>query len=128
MATAPAPATISTAWRSGSRKDTVASVNSSSPASSTSPTGRMALSCQLKRMEPNRMSSRCDEPRDDEPVENTGSLPPGTAKFDADWGGLSIGMQSGQQVGHAKESEHHHGKAGDGEVSGATATPSARDA
>src|SRR5450756_646702 len=72
MATAPDPATISTAWRSGSRKDTVARMKSSSPASSTNPTGKTALSCQLTRTELNPTSSTCDEPAD-----IVGALPPG---------------------------------------------------
>src|ERR1700692_204438 len=57
MTTAPAPATISTAWRSGSWRDSVARVKSNSPASNTKPTGKIALSCQLTRTEDSRKFS-----------------------------------------------------------------------
>ena len=46
MATAPPPATSSTMCRSGSRHDTVASMNNSRPFSSTNAIGRTALICQ----------------------------------------------------------------------------------
>jgi hypothetical protein len=49
MATAPAPATSRTVWRSGSRHDTVASRNSSIPPSKTQAIGTSALISQLMR-------------------------------------------------------------------------------
>src|SRR5208282_398602 len=134
MATANAPAPISTVWRTGSRKDTVATRNSSSPANSTNTTGTSALSCQLKRRELNSRSSVCDEPADDEPADIVRSLPPtvvGTVSakvtFAADGVGLGISVQSRQQVSHSEESEHHYCKAKNGKVSSSTSPPSASD-
>jgi hypothetical protein len=53
-----------TAWRCGSRKDTVARVKSSSPANKTNPIGKIALSCQLTRTELKGDSSFCDDSAD----------------------------------------------------------------
>src|SRR5208282_3920941 len=90
MATATAPAPISTVWRTGSRKDTVATRNSRSPAKSTNTTGNSALSCQLKRTELSSKSSTCDEPADadaadnepadEEPTDIVRSLPAGRCR------------------------------------------------
>src|SRR5580700_10600193 len=124
MATAPAPATIRTAWRSGSRRDTVARVKRSNPASRTKPTGRIALSCQLTRTELRWNSSAVSWARGAAPA----AAFVGSEFTGADCRRLSIGVHPGEQVSYAEEGEHHHGESQDGEVGSAPASPSARDA
>src|SRR5579872_42420 len=113
-------------------------MKSSSPASRTNPTGSIALSCQLTCTELNPKSSTCE--RSAGIVR--GLLPGASERWRAAAPGwivsagapiasasdcvrLSIGVQSGQQVGHTEKCEHHYGKAQDGEVCGTAPTPSA---
>src|SRR5579862_8607372 len=106
MATAIAPATISSVWRSGSRNEIVARVKNSNPASNTRPTGNMALSCQLTRIVVRRNSS------DAAPA---GSVE-GRADLVSDEMRLGISMHSRQKIGHSKECEHYNGESQDREV------------
>src|SRR5215469_14638978 len=146
MATAPAPATSRTMWRSGSRQESVASRNSSIPPSSTHAIGTSALISQLIRSQGRSGSPLCrapTSPSDDvlsagsptSPVLNelfraragfTGSsgsrFRPG---FVICFAALSIRVQSVQQVRYSEEGEHNHPESQDCEVCGPAATPAA---
>src|SRR5208283_2517794 len=136
IATAPAPATIRTACRSGSRKDTVARVKRINPARSTKPTGRIAFSCQFMRTELARDSSPSDEKTSAPPLPDSLEGRTGVAVVSAVpaidfaencvW--LGIRVKSRKQVRDAEEGEHHNDKAENREVGGTPATPSASDA
>src|SRR5579863_8357165 len=122
-ATAPAPATSSTACLSGSRRETVDTRKSNRPFSSTNATGRTVLISQFTRTE----------------LRRSGSGPAGATS----WGsGLTartrlltnsvftasgIGMHSWQEISDTEEGEHHNRKAKDGKVSSPATSPTARD-
>src|SRR5579871_2711597 len=99
MAMAPTPATTSTRCLSGFCQENVASVNSIRPFTRMNTIGSTALICQFKRTRLTAGSS------------SSGFAPAMSAGKTS-----GIGMQSGQQVRHAEEGEHHDGEAKDGEV------------
>src|SRR5215469_9648798 len=137
MATAPAPATSSTMWRSGSRQERVARRKSSIPPSRTHAIGTSALISQLIRNHGNSGS----------PVAEallcvvsggkffgagnnaSGSPDSGLATGLVIWSNVSgISVQTGEQVRDSEEGEHHDSESEDCEVSSATSTPSTSNA
>src|SRR5579859_7709234 len=154
MATAPAPATSKTMWRSGSRQERVASRNRSMPPNSTHAIGTKALISQLMRNQ-GSSGSFTGAPAAGAPEPSSamsGSTACGALEYSvlkklargraaaatsrsAATSGLvcsfavsGICMQSRQQVSDSEEREHHHREAEDGEVSRTAPAPAASDA